>query len=105
MQLIEHTSVEPVPMMPGVTRRTMTDGAHMMLCEVLLEAGAVVPEHTHPHEQTGYLASGRFRIGAETRELSPGDAWMIPGDVPHEVTALEPSCAIDIFSPPREEYR
>jgi quercetin dioxygenase-like cupin family protein len=79
----------------------------MMLIEVRLDAGAIVPMHTHPHEQTGYCSSGRlrFQIGHETRELGPGDCWMIPGDVPHEVTAIEDCVVIDVFSPPREEYR
>ena len=107
MPLIDYSSATPVEMFPGVVRRTMTAGDHMMLVEVRLDAGAVVPTHTHPHEQTGYLISGRcrFRLGDEEREVSSGDCWMVPGDVPHEVTALEPCLVIDIFSPPREEYR
>jgi quercetin dioxygenase-like cupin family protein len=67
----------------------------------------VVPEHTHPHEQIGYLSRGRllFRIADEERVLEVGDSWCIPGDVPHVVMALEDSIAIDIFAPPRDEYR
>lgn len=63
--------------------------------------------HTHPHEQTGYLVSGRMRlqIEDEARDLSPGDCWMIPGGVPHEATALGRAVIIDVFSPPRQEYR
>ncbi len=107
MSLIDHDSTTPVEMLPGVVRRTMTDGDRMMLCEIRMDAGSVVPTHTHPHEQTGYLASGRirFRIGDQERELSAGDAWMVPGGVPHEASALEASILVDIFSPPREEYR
>lgn len=107
MPLIRHESVGPVEMLPGVLRRTMTDGAKMMLCEVRMEAGALVPAHTHTHEQTGYLASGRIRltIGEEARELSPGDCWMVPGEAPHEAVALEESVLVDVFSPPREDYR
>ncbi len=107
MTLVQHDAVSPVEMLPGVFRRTMTDGERMMLCEVRMDAGAVVPTHTHQHEQTGYLASGRarFQVGDEVRELTPGDCWMVPGGVAHEVTALEASVFIDIFSPPREEYR
>lgn len=107
MPLIEWSEVEPVEMLPGVFRRTMTDGEKMMLIEVRMNAGAVVPSHTHPHEQTGYCASGRMRlrIEGEERELGPGGCWMIPGGVEHEATALEDSVFIDIFSPPRDEYR
>jgi quercetin dioxygenase-like cupin family protein len=107
MPLVDHDAATPVEMFPGVVRRTMTDGERMMLCEVRMAAGSVVPMHTHPHEQTGWLASGRARmqIAGEERDLNPGDAWLIPGGVPHEATAIEASVFVDIFSPPREEYR
>lgn len=107
MPLIDHGSAQPVEMLPGVVRRTLTDGERLMLIEVTFDEGAVVPEHTHPHEQTGYLVRGRFRfeLGNEVREIGPGDCWLVPSNVPHKVTALEPSLCLDIFSPPREDYR
>jgi quercetin dioxygenase-like cupin family protein len=93
--------------MPGVVRHTLSTSERMMLIDVVMEKGAVVPFHSHPHEQIGYLASGRvlFELGDERRELGPGDSWLVPPNVLHQVTALEPSLAIDVFSPPREEYR
>jgi len=105
--LVHRSSATPVEMLPGVVRRTLTEGERMMLIEVTLDQGAVVPLHTHPHEQIGYLASGRllWELGDERRELAAGDSWLVPSNVPHQVTALEPSVAIDVFSPPREEYR
>lgn len=107
MPLIDHDSVTPVEMFPGVARRTITDGERLMLIEGTMDEGAVVPMHTHPHEQTGYLVSGRFlfNLGDEKRELGPGDCWLVPSNVPHKVTALAPSVFVDVFSPPREEYR
>ena len=107
MPLIDYDSATPVEMLSGVVRRTLTDGDRLMLIEVIIEEGAVVPMHSHPHEQTGYLISGRFlfELGDEKREVGPGDCWLVPSDVPHQVTALERSVALDIFSPPREDYR
>lgn len=107
MPVVPQRSISPVEMLPGVFRRTMTDGQSMMLCEVSMKKGAVVPMHTHPHEQTGYLVSGRARMQIEDKafDMAAGDCWMIPGNVPHEATALEDAVFIDIFSPPREEYR
>lgn len=105
--LVANAAATPVDMLPGVVRRTLNEGERTMLCELRLEKGSVIPAHTHPHEQTGYLVSGRFRfrLGDEWQEMHPGDSWCVPGDVEHEVEALEDSVAIDIFSPPREEYR
>jgi quercetin dioxygenase-like cupin family protein len=107
MPFTRHDAPTPVEMLPGIVRRTMTAGDKMMLIEVTLDPGAVVPMHTHPHEQTGYVVSGRMRlqIADETLDLNPGDAYMIPGGAEHEATALEPLVIVDIFSPPREEYR
>jgi len=105
--LTHRSDATPVEMLPGVTRRTLNSSERLMLIEVVLAKGAVVPLHSHPHEQIGYLASGRllFELGDQRRELGPGDSWLVPPNVLHQVTALEPSVAIDVFSPPREEYR
>ena len=106
MPLVPHSSGHPVEMFRGVVRRTLGIGERMTLVEVTMDEGAVVPSHTHPHEQTGYLASGRllFELGDERREVAAGDVWMIPGGLPHRVTALEACVLVDVFSPPRTEY-
>jgi quercetin dioxygenase-like cupin family protein len=107
VSIVEHESAPGVLMLPGIFRRTMTDGERMMLCEVHLAEGAVLASHTHPHEQTGYLISGRMslKIGDERRGVGPGDAWLVPPDVPHEARALEATLVIEVFSPPRDDFR
>jgi quercetin dioxygenase-like cupin family protein len=52
------------------------------------------------------LESGalRFTISGEERILRAGDAVVIPPDAPHAVEALEDSLAVDLFSPPREDW-
>lgn len=98
----EVTAVETAP---GVVRRTLNSGARITLVEVTLAQGAVVSEHTHPHEQAGYVVSGRIRcrVGEDTRELRAGDSYLVPGGAPHVVEALEDAICIDVFSPVREE--
>ena len=79
-----------------------------MLSRLELDEGSVVPLHQHPHEQAGMLLEGEMEltIGDETRELRPGDAYVIPGGVMHSATAVGgPVIVLDIFSPPREEYK
>ncbi len=95
-----------VEMFPGVARRTMNSGDHTTLVEVFIDKGAVVPAHSHPHEQIGYVVSGRalFEVGEDSKELAAGDSYLIPGGVIHKVTGIEPCVCIDIFSPVREEY-
>jgi quercetin dioxygenase-like cupin family protein len=91
---------------PGVEIRT-TAGKNLMISVVRLEPGSVVEEHSHPHEQMGFLLEGRleFTIGGVTRLLGPGDIWRIPGGVVHSVRALDgPARALDVFCPIREDY-
>jgi quercetin dioxygenase-like cupin family protein len=93
-------------MAPGVVRRSIVHGERTSLHELHIGKDAVVPLHTHPHEQIGYVASGRvvFELDGEKRELGAGDAYCVPGEVPHGVVALEDCVCIDIFSPVRTEY-
>src|SRR4051812_48338046 len=89
-----------VEMMPGVRRRILACGDKLMVVQVSMDKDGTVPMHTHPHEQTGYIAAGTFRftIGEETRDLKPGDGYTIAGGIPHGGTALEDNTiAVDSF--------
>jgi len=90
----------------GIQLKTLVHGDKTLLSEFLLEKGSLLPCHAHPHEQTGYLISGRIRlsIGDASFEVEPGDSWCIPGNVKHQAEILENSVAIEVFSPVREDY-
>lgn len=91
---------------PGIAIKTIAHGDRTLMAEFRLAGGATLPEHSHPHEQTGYLASGSMvlRVPGVSRELSPGDAWTVPPDAPHGAEIIEDSVAIEVFSPVREDY-
>jgi quercetin dioxygenase-like cupin family protein len=90
----------------GVTYKTLTYGDKTSLGEFHLEKGIVIPIHKHPHEQTGYMISGRmtFIINGERHSAEPGDSWCIQGNVEHGVEVHEDSVLVEIFSPVREDY-
>jgi len=89
-----------------ITMKTLVYGKKTLLAEFKLEKGAILPRHKHPHEQTGYLVSGRMdlTIGGETHRVEPGDSWSVPGDVEHNAVAHENSVAVEVFSPVRQDY-
>ena len=76
------------------------------MTEFLLKKGSTLPQHAHPHEQTGYLVTGRIHlsIGSEQYDVQAGDSWCIPGEVEHGAEIIEDSIAIEVFSPVREDY-
>ncbi|MFA9454044.1 MAG: cupin domain-containing protein [Candidatus Aminicenantaceae bacterium] len=90
----------------GVRFKTLAFGDKTLLAEFRLSRGSKVPEHSHPHEQTGYMISGhmRFFVEGKTIDVEPGDAWNIAGEVPHGVEVLDDSVVIEVFSPKREDY-
>jgi quercetin dioxygenase-like cupin family protein len=79
-----------------------------MLSVVRIAPHASGTVHSHPQEQWGVLLEGRcVRIqGGEEIEMSAGDFWHTPGGVEHGIrTGGEGAVVLDIFSPPRDEYR
>ncbi len=94
------------PVMDGIERKTLVYGEETLMTEFRLRKGAVLPRHSHPHEQTGYLVKGRMRllIGTEQFEAQGGDSWCIPGELEHGAAILEDSVAIEVFSPVRDDY-
>ncbi len=90
----------------GIRLKTLAFGDKTLLTEFRLEKGSQLPRHAHPHEQTGYLISGKMRlsIGEDSFDVEPGDSWCIPGHVEHGATILSDSVAVEVFSPVREDY-
>jgi quercetin dioxygenase-like cupin family protein len=93
-------------LLPGITFKALVYGEKTLLGEIRLQKGATMPDHSHPHEQTGYLIAGQvvFAMGEQQITVEPGDSWCIPGDAVHSAEALEDSIVVEVFSPVREEY-
>ena len=99
--------IPPRTLAPGVTAK-IASGEKMMFSLVTLAPHAVVPTHSHPHEQMGMMVSGtmEFTIEGEARVLSGSEMYFVPGGVSHAAKAGPGGAvALDAFSPPREEYR
>jgi len=90
----------------GVHFKTLVHGQNTSLHEFRLDSGSVIPIHSHPHEQTGYMVSGRMHFVLQDRKIfvERGDSWCIPGNMEHGVEVMEDSVVIEVFSPVRKEY-
>lgn len=90
----------------GIKRRILGNHEELMMVEVSFEAGAIGAEHSHPHIQVSYVASGKFEfdIGGEKSLLSQGDSFMVPSDVTHSCRAIEGGVLIDSFTPHRADF-
>lgn len=89
-------------------RRVIT-AERVMLAELTLQKGCLVPLHTHENEQLTYVMSGalRFWLGdpaGQPIDVLPGEVLHIPSNLPHRVEALEDTMELDVFSPPRKDW-
>ncbi len=91
-----------------ISRKLIT-GQDMMLAQVFIAKGAIVPKHQHINEQFTYIISGGLRFymnddGAEVIDVMAGEVLHIPSNVWHKAEALEDTLDVDIFSPPRADW-
>ena len=78
----------------------------LMVNLVALDKDAIVPEHTHKHEQSTFIFNGElmFELEGERFMLGPGDGILIPANASHSARATRPTLAYDCFCPPRRDY-
>jgi quercetin dioxygenase-like cupin family protein len=91
----------------NVRRRVLADSPELKHVEFAFAADGVGAPHSHGHVQSTFVKSGRFAftVGAESFEVGPGDAFVIPANAVHGCRALgEPGVLIDTFTPRRDDF-
>ena len=90
----------------GVSFDLLSVGEKTMVTKMNYKAGDQVSFHSHLHEQSGYVISGKIRMKYDEYNeiLQAGDSYSIPGGTKHSINAMEDSKEITFFSPPREDY-
>ena len=91
----------------GIHIKTLTYGEETLMTKFKLLKDAVLPDHNHPYEQTGYLISGKIilYIDGEKNEMNQGDSWCISKNMFHKAKIIEDSIILEVFSPPRSDYK
>ena len=66
------------------------------------------PPHSHPHEQTSYVAEGEIMFlceGEEDQHLKAGDMFAVESEKKHTIQVLtEKVRLVDSFNPIREDF-
>jgi quercetin dioxygenase-like cupin family protein len=105
-EITDWSKTTPRTVIPGFVGRFLhSDTMTFALWEIA--AGALLPEHSHPHEQVVHLFEGEFEMTVEgrTMRLSPGMVFAIPSNARHLGRALADCRIMDVFCPVREDYR
>ena len=113
-EAIKHAwnAIELEQMSPQISRK-LIHLDRLMLAQVFLKNGAVVPAHEHHNEQGTYIIEGCLRFwlgphadapGDEYVDIHAGEVLMIPGGLRHRAVALADTLDLDVFTPPREDW-
>ena len=108
---VTHACWDDLPQEPlndKIDRRMVT-GQRLMVAQVMIKKGGIVPMHSHENEQLTQVIDGalRFWIGSEDAEpidVRSGEILHIPSNVPHKAEALEDTNDVDVFTPPRQDW-
>lgn len=90
----------------GVSFDVLAIGQKSMVTKMNFDVGDVVPFHSHPNEQSGYVISGKFllKLAENSHILTQGDTYSIPENTEHALEVIEKGNIIDFFTPPRQDY-
>lgn len=96
-----------MPSVEGTVLRRFVDGERITIGRVAFTAGAITEPHRHENEQFSMVVSGRleFTVEGETIIVGPGDVLHLQSNEFHGARALEPTVVIDVFSPPRADWK
>ena len=104
---VENKDIQSLDLGGGVTRKVLSYSENLMTVELHFEKGAVGAPHSHPHEQIGYIISGKLiyhEEGEEDKVLSSGDTYYVKPNAVHGIDVLEDTMLLDVFTPMRKDF-
>ncbi|ARC35282.1 cupin domain-containing protein (plasmid) [Paracoccus yeei] len=92
--------------MSAPVRTVLAHAPDLMVVRFDFRTGDRGDLHSHPHVQSTYVQSGRYRFSVDGRslEVGPGDAFVIPSGAEHGCECLEAGTLIDSFTPRRDDF-
>jgi quercetin dioxygenase-like cupin family protein len=90
----------------GVDFDVLAIGQKSMVTKMNFKVGDIVPFHSHPNEQSGYVISGKYllKLKENNHLLTEGDTYSILENAEHSLEVMEKGNIIDFFTPPRQDY-
>ncbi|NDR58484.1 cupin domain-containing protein [Aliiruegeria sabulilitoris] len=90
----------------GVKRQVLSEAPELMVVAFTFAEGGEGALHSHPHVQSTFVRSGRFRfsVAGKSFEVGPGDSFVIPSNAEHGCICLTEGQLIDTFTPRRDDF-
>lgn len=110
MATAKYNDIKPEHVRPGLERRIIYTPNLMTVIVDFTDGpwAEAEPFHSHPHEQTSYIAQGEvifYCEGEQEQHLFQGDMFAVPSGKKHTVKVLtEKARLIDSFNPIRQDF-
>jgi quercetin dioxygenase-like cupin family protein len=110
MAVVKYDEVVPVKVKEGLERKIIRTDDLMTVVIDFSNGPWEMPDppHSHPHQQTSYVAEGEIIFyceGEPDQHLKAGDMYAIPSGLKHTVKLLTKKVRlIDSFYPVREDF-
>lgn len=103
---LKDTDVEWYAKPGDTTRKILVYEPEILMMRNAFTKGLSGPLHNHPHVQASYVISGRFEITIDgvTKEMGPGDSFLIQSNLMHAAKCIEAGEIIEVFTPIREDF-
>ena len=89
----------------GIKARAVTAECVTVL-HVTIDEGALLPEHSHYHEQVVNVVEGELEltVKGETHRLTPGKVMVLEPNVAHSGRCISKCRVVDVFHPVRQDF-
>lgn len=106
MKATDLKEISELKIADGIVAKIITT-ATMSIAHVTLSEGAILPEHSHHHEQVVNVIAGELELTVDgtVNNLTPGTVMVLPPNMPHSGRAVTECKVIDVFHPIREDFR
>ncbi len=105
MNIYDIDALKKTALVKGVEIK-LVSGDKLTMVFYRIAPEAIIPEHSHPHEQIGTVIKGslELQIDDEKRVVYEGSVYIVPSNVTHSGKCLESETQlIETFSPPRDD--
>ena len=103
--LLNWVNIQPDEMLPGLHAR-IVHADKMTIIWWNIDEEAILPEHSHPHEQVATCISGEFELTIDGQEfyMTANTTLCIPSNAVHSGRAISNCVIYDVFTPLRADY-
>jgi quercetin dioxygenase-like cupin family protein len=97
--LNSHFKIAYNQIVDGVKIKILHHDDSMIMTELVIQRGALLPEHFHQNNHSAYLLQGKIHVIVDdvVSEFIKGDSWCMKKNILHYTEALEDSVLLEVF--------